>query len=105
MEQKFSNLVADMQLLRSERDNLALEVEKKRKEIAESEDLHQRDELRLHEASGELSLAEVVIDDITSSKCVGLRRFFEKYNLPGVVVSLFRKTIELHSQLRSRCGG
>lgn len=104
LEQKFSNLIGDMQKLRSERECLSLKLEQKRKEMETSEDLHHRREQRLHEASGELSLAEVVIDDITSSKCSGLRRFFEKYDLPGVVISLFRKTIELQSQIRSRSG-
>ena len=36
----------------------------------------------------ELSLAEEVIEDITTSKLVGLRRFFEHYDLPAVSLSL-----------------
>lgn len=102
IEKKFSDLIGEMQNMRSERQSLALNLEHQRKEMEASEDLHNKRELRLHEASDELSVAEMVIEDITSSKCVGLRRFFEKYNLPGVVISLFRKTIELQSQLRSR---
>jgi len=105
MEEKLSSVVGEMRQMRKDRDDLLDVVEQKRKEIAESEDLHQLRELRLHEASGELSLAEVVIDDITSSKWTGMQRFFEKHDLTGVLAALFRKLIELHGSLRIRQAG
>ncbi|CAE8654553.1 unnamed protein product, partial [Polarella glacialis] len=39
--------------------------------------------------------------DITSSKLIGLRRFFQHYNLPKVLLCLFRKVLELQNQLRT----
>mmetsp|Transcript_150938 Transcript_150938/g.267060 ORF Transcript_150938/g.267060 Transcript_150938/m.267060 type:complete len:480 (-) Transcript_150938:144-1583(-) len=102
LEQHFSNLVSDMTQLRSEHETLNLEISHKREELARCEVQHSEHEKRLHEASGELSLAEEVIDDITSSKLVGLQRFFSKYNLPGVVTALFRKVLELQGKTRAR---
>lgn len=100
VEQRLSSVIFDVSNVRNERNTLQTTLEQKCKEIADHEELHQLRDVRLHEASGELSLAEVVIDDITSTKCVGTKRFFERYNLPGVLVSLFRKTIELKSLQR-----
>jgi len=102
LEQHFSKLVSEMQVLRSERKSLGQDISQKRDELANWEALHAERELRLIEASGELTLAEEVIDDITSGKCVGLRRFFSKYNMPGVLISLFRKIVELQAQLRAK---
>ena len=48
-----------MSALRKERADLMVVLEEKRKEIAESQDLHNLRQLRLQEASGELALAEV----------------------------------------------
>jgi len=101
LEDHVSALVRDLHQLKGEREALSLEVSEQREELARSEALHAEREVRLSEASGELSLAEEVIDDITSSKCVGLRRFFERYNLPSVLLALFRKTVEQQSQLRA----
>jgi len=104
VEQRYSALIGDVQPMRTEREGLLKMLDENRKEIAEQRNLAQMREKRLHETSGELSRAEHVIDGITNQKCIGTQRFFERYNLPGVLLSLFRKTLELHGQLRSKSG-
>jgi len=105
LENQCEALTRDVQRLRSERERLGQEVSQRRDELARSEARHAQRELRLYEASGELSLAEEVIDDITSSRCSGLRRFFERYDLPKVLTCLFCKVVELQGQLRARSPG
>lgn len=102
LEQRFSSLVGENARMRVQRTNLNGELDAKREELSRAESLQVEREQRLVEASGELSLAEEVIDDITSSKCVGLRRFFERYNLPVVLLAFFRKVVELQAQSHSR---
>lgn len=108
LEQKVAARCRDAEVIWNERQALQSEVTRQRDERAKCEALHIEREHRLIEASRELSLAEEVIDDVTSLKCVGLRRFFERYNLPSVLVALFRKTVELQWQIRraqSRAAG
>eukprot|EP00928_Gymnodinium_smaydae_P039272 TRINITY_DN26853_c0_g1_i1.p1 TRINITY_DN26853_c0_g1~~TRINITY_DN26853_c0_g1_i1.p1 ORF type:complete len:534 (+),score=148.61 TRINITY_DN26853_c0_g1_i1:111-1604(+) len=109
--QERQRLEASVEALRQElggaldqRRQLAAELARQRDLLQRSEERHNEREARLYEASGELSLAEEVIDDIASSKCIGLRRFFERYNMPSVLLSLFGKTLELQAQVRSHRG-
>lgn len=101
LEQRFSTVVGENAQMRVQRSSLNGELDTKREELLRAEALQNEREQRLVEASGELSLAEEVIDDITSSKCQGLRRFFERYNLPVVLMALFRKVVELNAKAHS----
>lgn len=100
MEGHFTTLLEDLNRLRQEREVLSHEAATKTEELSRSAALHAERELRLLEASGELSLAEEVIDDIAGTRCSGLQRFFERYNLPRVLISLFRKVLELTAHVR-----
>eukprot|EP00448_Togula_jolla_P014186 CAMPEP_0170584032 /NCGR_PEP_ID=MMETSP0224-20130122/8472_1 /TAXON_ID=285029 /ORGANISM="Togula jolla, Strain CCCM 725" /LENGTH=495 /DNA_ID=CAMNT_0010907439 /DNA_START=30 /DNA_END=1515 /DNA_ORIENTATION=- len=101
---QIETLERGMEKLKGERERLIEKVARQQEDLAALTECHADSEMRLHEASRELSIAEEVITDITSSKCAGLQRFFEKYNLPSVVLALFRKTVELQGLCR-RGGG
>lgn len=100
LEGHCSALIGDMQRLRLQHELLGQEAARRRGELARAEAQGAERDQRILEASGEITLAEEVIVDIASAKCVGLRRFFEKYDLPRVLVALFRKMLELRAQLR-----
>ncbi|CAE7550650.1 spnA [Symbiodinium sp. CCMP2456] len=102
LESHFSKLLEELHRLKADKEGLEGQIPQLRKDLKEARALNADQESQLVEATGELSLAEEVIDDITSSKLVGLRRFFEHYNLPAVCLSLFRKVVELQHQLRTR---
>ncbi|CAE7721154.1 Scn10a [Symbiodinium sp. CCMP2592] len=102
LESHFSKLVEELHRMKADKEGLEGQIPQLRKDLKEARALNADQESQLVEATGELSLAEEVIDDITSSKLVGLRRFFEHYNLPAVCLSLFRKVVELQHQLRTR---
>lgn len=105
LSQQCEDLAEEKMHIEDLRQNMTLTMARHQDELARSEVLAAEREQRLAEASDELCLAEEVIDDIASSKCIGLRRFFERYNLPAVVVGLFRKVLELQAQLRMAGGG
>ncbi|CAE7919408.1 spnA [Symbiodinium necroappetens] len=102
LESHFSKLLEELHRMKADKEGLEGQIPQLRKDLKEARALNADQESQLVEATGELSLAEEVIDDITSSKLVGLRRFFEHYNLPAVCLSLFRKVVELQHQLRTR---
>ena len=77
--------------MKSQNEGLQKQLLAMQKDLVESRKQTAEREVRLLEASSELSLAREVIDDIASSKLAGLRRFFEHYDLPSVCLSLFRK--------------
>eukprot|EP00927_Polykrikos_kofoidii_P046952 TRINITY_DN41059_c0_g1_i1.p1 TRINITY_DN41059_c0_g1~~TRINITY_DN41059_c0_g1_i1.p1 ORF type:complete len:493 (-),score=82.22 TRINITY_DN41059_c0_g1_i1:56-1534(-) len=100
LDSRVSALLKDLQQLRADRQAMEDKMSRSDKELARAQALCDEREMRIVNTSEKLSLAEEIIDDIVSSKCVGLQRFFEHYNLPLVVVSLFRRTIEMQAQLR-----
>eukprot|EP00929_Paragymnodinium_shiwhaense_P089671 TRINITY_DN49816_c0_g1_i1.p1 TRINITY_DN49816_c0_g1~~TRINITY_DN49816_c0_g1_i1.p1 ORF type:complete len:521 (-),score=118.69 TRINITY_DN49816_c0_g1_i1:129-1691(-) len=100
LQEHVSALLQDVEQTREQKRVCSEEVIRHREQLAKQQALRAHHEKQLEEATGELSLAEEVIDDITSSKCVGLRRFFENYNIPSVLLALFRRTMELQGQLR-----
>ena len=101
LESHFSKLAADFRELKAENHRFEQELLKARADLQEAHGVNAEKENRLLESSSELSLAEKVIEDITSSKLVGLRRFFEHYDLPSVSLSLFCKVLELQQQMRN----
>ena len=101
LESHFSKLAADFRELKAGNHRFEQELQKAKADLQEAHGLNAEKENRLLESSSELSLAEKVIEDITSSKLVGLRRFFEHYDLPSVCVSLFCKVLELQQVVRN----
>eukprot|EP00435_Cladocopium_sp_Y103_P038099 s1313_g10.t1 len=101
LESHFSKLASDFRELKAQKDQFESDLAKARSDLQESQVSKAEKEQRLVEASRELSLAEEVIEDITTSKLVGLRRFFEHYDLPAVSLSLFCKVLELQHHLRT----
>ena len=100
LERHFSSLLDDFRHLKAEKERLDSVLQQSRSDLREAQSYQAQQESRLREASSELTLAEEVIDDITSSKLVGLQRFFEHYNLPAVCLTLFGKVLELQHYLR-----
>ncbi|CAK8998567.1 unnamed protein product [Durusdinium trenchii] len=101
LERHFSKLAEDFRQMKVEKEKLHQELLKTQVELQDSNQRAAEHQSRLKEASSELCLAEEVIDDITTSKLVGLQRFFDHYDLPSVCLSLFGKILELQHQLRS----
>jgi len=101
LESHFSKLASDFRELKAQKEQFESDLAKARSDLQEAHHAQAEKEQRLMEASSELSLAEEVIEDITTSKLVGLRRFFEHYDLPAVSLSLFCKVVELQHHLRT----
>lgn len=101
LESHFSKLASDFRELKAQKEQFEGDLATARSDLSEAHEAQQEKEQRLLKASAELSLAEEVIEDITTSKLVGLRRFFEHYDLPAVSLSLFCKVVELQHHLRT----
>jgi len=79
--------------LQKERESLEQLARAKTGESAE----HER---RVVEVSVDLSRTEQLVKELTNSKCSALQFFFEKRDFPAVLLSLFRKVLELQCALR-----
>jgi len=79
--------------LQKEREGLEQVARVKTGESAE----HER---RVVEVSVDLSRTEQLVKELTNSKCSALQFFFEKRDFPAVLLSLFRKVLELQCALR-----
>lgn len=100
LEKHVGSLRSEVAQLKEHRESLGIATEQQREDLSRMETVLAERQARLHEASEEMALVDEMIDDMSSSKVVGLKRFFEKYNLPGVLVSLFRKVLELQGAVR-----
>merc|ERR1719379_2295578 len=98
-EERAAQLEDELSDARNESDEMRKAHDAKHEELQRSETRRAHSEARLFEASGELSLADELLYDMRGAKWSGLRRFFEKYDLPAVTVALFRKVVELQEQL------
>ena len=80
LEGHFSKLAEDFRQMKAEKENLQKELLRTKEELEESKYQCASREERLEEQASELSLAEDVIADITTSKLIGLQRFFDHYD-------------------------
>jgi len=102
LKHHFTTALDELRELKSRNSELGWELDNHRAETMREVRLHDERRDRLSEACGELSMAREALADVTSSKRTGLQRFFAKYDLPGVLIALFHKVLDLQGQLRCK---
>jgi len=103
-EEALAELTKVTEHLRSENERLQQTLSLREEEITENMATIAERERQLCDARGELAAAETVINDVSRSKCEGLKRFFEKHDLAAVILALLRKILQLQRKAREGPG-
>eukprot|EP00928_Gymnodinium_smaydae_P064128 TRINITY_DN47542_c0_g1_i1.p1 TRINITY_DN47542_c0_g1~~TRINITY_DN47542_c0_g1_i1.p1 ORF type:complete len:428 (-),score=36.01 TRINITY_DN47542_c0_g1_i1:153-1436(-) len=99
LEQQYSTLVRDYRALKSERDLYEGQAVASRTGLGNAAEANAALKHQLSLASLDISQAGEMIEHMHASKLKGMGRFFEKYDLPAVVLALFRKVAELQGYI------
>jgi len=86
--------------LRAEHEQLKGKAAQLEQDLAACRQQLAASERRHTEAASDVTASKGMLDGVTTNKCGCLKAFFEKHNMPGVVLALFRKIVELQGKLR-----
>lgn len=103
-EARIGELTGDLERTRAELSDLEEESHKVVDDLQRSEERAATFERQLKMVTGELSLVDGIVGQLSGARDKGIQRFFEKYNMPVVIVALFRKVLDLQHRLREGLG-